>query len=82
MPDFLLYLKNKSYTYQVFIEPKGDHLRLQDQWKEDFITSLSYREDVEVLSENDDVKLVGIKFYSDSPKLKMEFRKDFEKQLM
>src|SRR5690625_4922950 len=31
MPDFLLYLKDEDYTYQVFLEPKGDHLSKEDE---------------------------------------------------
>src|SRR5699024_4259005 len=48
MPDFLLYLQDELCTYQIFLEPKGDHLRQQDKWKEDFLASLSERDDVEV----------------------------------
>ena len=59
MPDFLLYLKNKELTYQVFLEPKGDNLLEKDKWKEDFLLSLSTNEDVEILSENEDVRLLG-----------------------
>lgn len=77
MPDFLLYLQDESCTYQIFLEPKGDHLRLQDKWKEDFLSSLGDREDVEVLTENEVVRLLGIKFYSETPELKERFRKDF-----
>ena len=82
MPDFLLYLKDQSLTYQVFIEPKGDHLRKQDQWKEDFLLSLSEREDIEILSENDDVRLIGLKFYSTTTTLKNDFRDDFNEKLL
>jgi len=82
MPDFLLYLQNENCTYQVFMEPKGDHLRLQDQWKEDFLQSLSKREDVEILSENENIRLLGMKFYSDNPKYKTEFREDFQEKLI
>lgn len=82
MPDFLLYLKDESLTYQVFIEPKGDHLRLQDQWKEDFLLSLSEKDDIEVLSENDDVRLIGLKFYSTTTTLKNDFRDDFNEKLL
>jgi len=82
MPDFLLYLEDENCTYQVFLEPKGGHLQMQDQWKEDFITSLSEREDIEVLSENEEVRLIGIKFYSDATEAKMEFRDDFIKKLI
>src|SRR5699024_4444481 len=45
MPDFLLYLQDELCTYQIFLEPKGDHLRQQDKWKEDFLASLSERDD-------------------------------------
>src|SRR5699024_5347799 len=69
MPDFLLYLQDELCTYQIFLEPKGDHLRQQDKWKEDFLASLSERDDVEVLNENEDVRLLGIKFYSETPEL-------------
>lgn len=82
MPDFLLYLKDRDYTYQVFLEPKGDHLREQDKWKEEFLLSLSTRSDVEILSENENVRLIGIKFYSNSPELKNEFREDFTDKLL
>ena len=82
MPDFLLFLEDEHCTYQVFLEPKGDHLRLQDKWKEDFITSLSTRDDVEVLSENEEVRLIGLKFYSDEREHKDAFRKDFKDKII
>src|SRR5690606_15787692 len=41
MPDFLLYLKDTECTYQVFLEPKNKKLHQADQWKEDFLLSLS-----------------------------------------
>ena len=62
---------------KIFLEPKGDHLRVQDKWKEDFLTSLGERNDVEVLTENEEVRLLGIKFYLETPELKEIFRKDF-----
>ncbi|WP_273751257.1 DEAD/DEAH box helicase family protein, partial [Leuconostoc mesenteroides] len=62
LPDFVLYLANESYIYQVYIEPKGTQLLDQDQWKEDLLTSIS-PESVDVIGENDQVKLYGVKFY-------------------
>lgn len=62
LPDFVLYLANKSYIYQIYIEPKGTQLLDQDQWKEDLLTSIS-PESVDVIGENDKVKLYGVKFY-------------------
>src|SRR5699024_5893802 len=82
MPDFLLYLQGEDYTYQVFLEPKGSHLQLEDRWKEDFLISLSENEDMEVLSENKDVRLLGIKFYSNETDQKQTFRKDFQNKLL
>lgn len=82
MPDFLLYLQDENCTYQVFLEPKGDHLRHKDKWKEDFLTSLLTRNDVEVLSENEDVRLIGLKFYSETSNIKESFRNDFIEKLI
>ncbi|MGK4018284.1 DEAD/DEAH box helicase family protein [Weissella paramesenteroides] len=62
LPDFVLYLANESYIYQIYIEPKGSQLLDQDQWKEDLLTSIS-PESVDVIGENDQVKLYGVKFY-------------------
>ncbi|MBC7417547.1 MAG: hypothetical protein H7325_05280 [Pedobacter sp.] len=42
-PDFILFCKqekNEELTYQVFIEPKGEHLMIHDKWKEDFLKSI------------------------------------------
>lgn len=62
LPDFVLYLANESYIYQIYIEPKGTQLLDQDQWKEDLLTSIS-PESVDVIGANDQVKLYGVKFY-------------------
>lgn len=62
LPDFVLYLANESYIYQIYIEPKGTQLLDQDQWKEDLLTSIS-PESVDVIGENGQVKLYGVKFY-------------------
>ncbi|MCT3528497.1 restriction endonuclease subunit R [Latilactobacillus curvatus] len=62
LPDFVLYLANESFIYQIYIEPKGTQLLDQDQWKEDLLTSI-FPESVDVIGENDKVKLYGVKFY-------------------
>jgi len=62
LPDFVLYLANESYIYQIYIEPKGTQLLDQDQWKENLLTSIS-PESVDIIGENGQVKLYGIKFY-------------------
>ncbi|MDC6079209.1 DEAD/DEAH box helicase family protein [Limosilactobacillus fermentum] len=62
LPDFVLYLANESYIYQIYIEPKGPQLLDQDQWKENLLTSI-YPESVDIIGENGQVKLYGVKFY-------------------
>ena len=82
MPDFLLYMKDEDFTYQVFLEPKGSHLQKEDEWKEEFLLSLSTRSDIEVLSENEKVRLLGIKFFSSDREIKQQFREDFQQKLL
>ncbi|MFC3899659.1 DEAD/DEAH box helicase family protein [Aliicoccus persicus] len=82
MPDFLLYLQDQDYTYQVFLEPKGSHLLINDQWKEKFLMSLNENSNLEVLSENENVRLLGIKFFSNEKGKREEFRKDFKEKLL
>lgn len=62
LPDFVLYLANESYIYQIYIEPKGTQLLDQDQWKENLLTSISPKS-VDIIGENGQVKLYGVKFY-------------------
>ncbi|MFK8256098.1 hypothetical protein [Leuconostoc mesenteroides] len=62
VPDFVLYLANESYIYQIYIEPKGTHLLDPDKWKEDLLTSI-FPESVGVIGENDQFRLYGVKFY-------------------
>lgn len=62
MPDFILYLadRDNKLTYQIFAEPKGEQLLNKDSWKQDLLESL---DNVEVIAENETVKLLGLKFY-------------------
>ncbi|WGN90357.1 DEAD/DEAH box helicase family protein [Ligilactobacillus faecis] len=62
MPDFLLYLDNGQVTYQLFIEPKGDQLLERDSWKEKLLKKIN-PENIELIGENDDVRLYGVKFF-------------------
>jgi len=42
-PDFLLFCKQRGgeqMTFQVFIEPKGEHLKGYDKWKENFLNEI------------------------------------------
>ena len=65
-PDFLLYLKEQGAEtqYQLFIEPKGEHLKEKDEWKEEFLTSIQNQAQTEILAENAEYKLYGLPLYN------------------
>lgn len=63
MPDFLLYLGNEEYTYQIYIEPKGDQLLVRDAWKEQLLQALN-DEEINIIGEDQNVRLYGVKFYT------------------
>ena len=63
-PDFLLFLKDESFSYQIFIEPKGDNLLKQDDWKNSFL--LNIKSNFEIDDKN--FKIIGVKFYNKAKK--------------
>jgi len=77
-PDFILFCKQKEgkeLIYQVFIEPKGNHLKAHDKWKEDFLQEI--REKKEVLEIDADKYLItGVPFYNNENE--NEFKKSLE----
>lgn len=79
LPDFILYLANEFYIYQIYIEPKGVQLLEQDQWKEDLLTNIT-PEGIDVIGENDQVKLYGVKFYvvNDARQVRQSIKKFIE----
>ena len=76
MPDFILLLKSKAKTtvsgiqdflhYQIFIEPKGEHLTKKDQWKEDFLQAITmeYGKDHILREDTPHYRLIGLPFYT------------------
>jgi type III restriction enzyme len=65
-PDFLLFCKQRDgeqMTFQVFIEPKGEHLKGHDKWKEDFLNEI--RSDQKSIEINSDTYLItAVPFYN------------------
>lgn len=65
-PDFILFCKQKSgeaLTYQVFIEPKGRHLKAHDRWKADFLATI--RAEKRTLAiHSDKYRITGVPFYN------------------
>jgi len=53
-------------TYQLFIEPKGKHLKEHDRWKEDFLKEITdrFRDRVLHFSASAKYRLIGVPFYN------------------
>jgi len=81
-PDFLLFCKQRNeedLIFQVFIEPKGQHLIANDKWKEDFLKKISDHK--EVISINADSYLItAVPFYNHNTE--NEFKIALEKTLL
>jgi type III restriction enzyme len=65
-PDFLLFCKQRGgeqMTFQVFIEPKGNHLLGHDKWKEDFLKEI--RTEQKIIKIHTDTYLItAVPFYN------------------
>ena len=66
-PDFVLFMcdkfSDKEIVYQLFIEPKGDHLLMQYEWKEQFLMEIETENIIE-LYQNQEYRLIGMPFYN------------------
>ncbi|MFL0063742.1 type III restriction endonuclease, partial [Tenacibaculum maritimum] len=66
-PDFVLFMNDKfsdkEVVYQLFIEPKGDHLLIHDELKEQFLMEIE-KESVIELYQNQEYRLIGMPFYN------------------
>lgn len=65
-PDFLLFCKQKDgkkLTYQVFIEPKGEHLATGEKWKADFLKEIAEAKNV-LKIHTDNYLITGVPFYN------------------
>ena len=80
MPDFILLLKDKQKSssnsvndflhYQIFIEPKGEHLVENDLWKEAFLEAITveYGKDKILQKDTPHYRLIGLPFFTDNKK--------------
>lgn len=75
MPDFILLLKDKQKSssngvndflhYQIFIEPKGEHLVETDRWKAAFLEAITteYGKDKILQKDTPHYRLIGLPFF-------------------
>ncbi|PKL78457.1 MAG: type III deoxyribonuclease [Ignavibacteriae bacterium HGW-Ignavibacteriae-4] len=80
-PDFLLFCKQRDgeqLTFQVFIEPKGEHLIANDKWKEDFLKEIQ-TEQKTIQIHTDTYLITAVPFYNYANE--NEFKKTLENTL-
>ncbi len=70
-PDFVLFLQkenNELLSYQLFLEPKGSHLKEVDSWKQDFLDEVSNiygnNKHIEINNSKNSRKIFGLPFYN------------------
>ncbi|WP_435549940.1 DEAD/DEAH box helicase family protein [Desulfobacterium sp. N47] len=79
-PDFVLFLREKNgsmLTYQIFIEPKGKHLKEYDKWKQEFLKEITEKFKGKTLEfktqqRTQKYKLVGVPFYNNEDENKFK----------
>ncbi|MBC6443017.1 MAG: DEAD/DEAH box helicase family protein [Rhodobacteraceae bacterium] len=85
-PDFVLFLKKKmqenSTILQLFIEPKGDHLRPQDDWKQDFLAQLKCEARLQTIFQGRDYTVSGLPFFNETGQANKDFRSAFEASVL
>lgn len=79
-PDFVLFMRRKGVAdiydnLQIFIESKGEHLRMKDAWKEEFAKSIHSESFIRLDTKNQKFEIGGMPFYTESKS------KEFEKAL-
>ncbi len=81
-PDFVLLLgkeNGETLSYQLFIEPKGEHIEDFDRWKEDFLKEIDTERKSELIIEDKNYRIIGLPFYQD--KSQNEFREALDEAL-
>ena len=69
-PDFILFLRRKGKgakfdNLQIFIEPKGENLRKQDAWKEEFLLEIKEMAEVQWCTSANNYNVWGVPFFTE-----------------
>ena len=80
-PDFVLFLRKNgqgaSTILQLFIEPKGNHLRPQDDWKQDFLAQVKANARLETVFQGREYAVYGLPFFNESGETNTNFKDAF-----
>ena len=84
-PDYVLFLQkseNESIydNIQIFIEPKGEHLKKTDFWKEDCLLAIREYADIRFSTKNERFNVWGMPFFAESSQVYFDqfFRKELD----
>jgi type III restriction enzyme len=85
-PDFVLFLRKKgeeaSTILQLFIEPKGDQLRPQDDWKQDFLEQVKAKAQLETVFQGRHYTVLGLPFFNETGQTNTDFKAAFESDVI
>lgn len=70
-PDYVMFLRRKDSdgkfdNIQIFIEPKGQHLRSNDSWKEDCMKEIRDMASIHFSTQADKFNIWGMPFYTEA----------------
>jgi len=81
-PDFVLFLRKQgedtTSILQLFIEPKGDHLKQADSWKEAFLRDIAAQHRIETVFQGRDYAVYGLPFFNEQGQTNADFKAAFE----
>jgi len=81
-PDFVLFLRSKgqagSTILQLFIEPKGEHLRPSDDWKQELLAEIKKTARLETIFQGKDYSVFGLPFFNEEGQTNANFKTSFE----
>ena len=67
---------------QLFIEPKGDQLRPQDDWKQDFLAQVKAKARLETVFQGRDYTVLGLPFFNETGQTNTDFKAAFETEAL
>ncbi|WP_052512670.1 hypothetical protein [Limimaricola cinnabarinus] len=85
-PDFVLFLRKKgqeaNMILQLFIEPKGDQLRPQDDWKQNFLEQVKAKARLETVFQGRDYTVLGLPFFNEAGQTNTDFKAAFKTEAL
>lgn len=85
-PDFVLFLRKAGQEtntiLQLFIEPKGDQLRPQDDWKQNFLEQVKAEARLETVFQGRDYTVLGLPFFNEAGQVNADFKAVFEAEAL